>query len=133
MAIPLKEELHRLIDEIPDTRPEVTRVLFELGLLLSFASGNDELLFRRFVREVAEVQTSAEDPDALMVRLKDLRDRWVHGPKRDTDTLLTVLESAPDDDEPLTEAEVAMLAVRRAAATVGPTIRHDELGRKLQA
>jgi hypothetical protein len=54
MALALKEELHRLVDEIPDSRPEVARGLFELGLLLTLASGNDDLMFRRFTCEVAE-------------------------------------------------------------------------------
>ena len=66
MALALKEELHRLVDEIPDSRPEIARVLFELGLLLTFASGNDNLLFRRFTREVAEAQAQSGDADELL-------------------------------------------------------------------
>jgi len=133
MAVALKEELHRLVDEIPDTRPEVARVLFELVFLLIFASRNDELLFRRFLREVVEAQRDSEDPNELLVRLNALRDRWVHGPREAVDPLLRALESAPDDDEPLTSEEVTMLEARRAAAATGRTIPHDEVGRRIQA
>jgi hypothetical protein len=133
MALAFKDELHRLVDEIPETHPEVARVLFELGLLLIFASRNDELLFRRFLREVADLQASAADPDEVMVKLQAMRDRWLHGSHDADDPLLKMLESAPADDEPLTPDEAAILDARRAAATAGPTMSHDELGRKLQA
>jgi hypothetical protein len=47
--------------------------------------------------------------------------------------VLLALELAPDDDEPLTSEEVEMLDARRAAAATGPTVKHDEVGRKLRA
>ena len=118
MVVALKEELHRLVDEIPETRPEVARVLFQLVLLLIFASRNDELLFRRFLREVTEAQGGSEDANELLARLNALRDRWVHGPREAVDPVLRALESAPDDDEPLTSEEVAMLEARRQLARV---------------
>ena len=132
MAVALKDELHRLIDEIPDTHPEVARVLFELTFLLLVSASNDELQFRRIVRDVAEAQAASEDPNELLARLQSLRDGWVHGRGGVADSLLAVLESAPDDDEPLTAEDVALLDARRAAVAVGPTITHDELGRQLQ-
>jgi len=132
MALALKEELHRLVDEIPDSRPEVARVLFELGLLLTFASGNDDLMFRRFTREVAEAQAQAGDAGELLTRLQAVRDRWVHGQDQD-DALLRFLESAPEDDEPLTSEEAAMLDARLSALASGsePTFSHEEVGRML--
>jgi hypothetical protein len=133
MAVALKDELHRLIDEIPDTHPEVARVLFELGLLLIFASRNDELLFRRFLQELADIEARAGDPSDLLARVQALRNRWVHGQNDVDDALLRALESAPDDDEPLTTDEVAMLDARRAAAKTEPAMSHDELGRTLRA
>ena len=133
MALALKEELHRLVDEIPDSRPEVARVLFELGLLLIFASGNDDLLFQRFTREVAEAQEQSTDADELLTRLQVLRNRWVHGQDQDADPLLTFLQSAPDDDEPLTPEEAAMLDAHLSALASGnePTFSHEEVGRML--
>ena len=133
MALALKEELHRLVDEIPDSRPEVARVLFELGLLLTFASGNDNLLFRRFTREVAEAQAQSGDADELLSRLQAMRNRWVHGQDQGTDALLRFLESAPDDDEPLTAEEAAMLDARLSAVAPGsePMFSHEEVSRLL--
>jgi hypothetical protein len=133
MALALKEELHRLVDEIPESRPEVARVLFELGLLLTFASGNDSLMFRRFTREVAEAQAQASNADELLTRLQSVRNRWVHGQEHDDDALLRFLESAPDDDEPLTPEEAAMLDARLAGLASGNerTFSHEEVGRML--
>jgi hypothetical protein len=132
MAVALKEELHRLVDEIPDTRPEVARVLFELAFLLLFASSNDEALFDRFLQDVAEARGDSDDRDQLLARLEALRNRWVHGPREVVDALPRPLELAPDDDEPLTSEEAAMLDARRAAVATGPTIPHDEVGRKIR-
>jgi hypothetical protein len=133
MALALKEELHRLVDEIPDTRPEVARVLFELGLLLMFASGNDDLLFRRFTREVAEAQAQSRDVNELLMRLRAVRNHWVHGQNEDADPLLKFLESAPDDDEALTPEEATILDARLASLVAGaePVYSHEEVGRLL--
>lgn len=133
MALALKEELHRLVDEIPDSRPEVARVLFELGLLLTFASGNDNLMFRRFTREVAEAQAQAGDVDELLTRLQVIRNRWLHGQDPDADALLRFLEAAPEDDEPLTPEEATMLDARLSALAAGSerTFSHEEVGRML--
>ena len=134
MALALKEELHRLVDEIPDSRPEVARVLFELGLLLTFAAGNDHLLFQRFAREVTEAQAQSSDADELLSRLQAVRNRWVHGQNQDADALLNFLESAPDDDEPLTPDEAAMLDARLSALASSnqPKFTHEEVGRMLE-
>ena len=133
MALALKEELHRLVDEISDSRPEVARVLFELGLLLTFASGNDDLMFRRFTREVAEAQAQASDADELLTRLQAVRNRWVHGQDQEADALLRFLESAPEDNEPLTSEEAAILDARLAAlaSVTAPTFSHEDVGRML--
>lgn len=134
MALALKDELHRLVDEIPDSRPEVARVLFELGLLLTFASSNDNVMFRRFTREVAEAQAQAGDADELLMRLQVVRNRWIHGQDQEADALLRFLESAPEDDEPLTPEEAALLDARLSALASGvePTFSHEEVGRMLE-
>jgi hypothetical protein len=53
MAVAFKEDLHRLVDEIPDTHPEIVGILFALVFRLIVASRNDELLFRRLLRELS--------------------------------------------------------------------------------
>jgi hypothetical protein len=141
MAAALKEELHRLVDEIPDTRPDVARVVFEHVLLLLPENPDEDDTFYRalreaadaYLREIANAPTGTDEPATLPVRIRDLRNRWVHG-KHDVEyPLPRSLETAPDDDEPLTSEEIALLDARRAEVSSAPTIPHDELGRKLQA
>jgi hypothetical protein len=62
-----------------------------------------------------------------------MRNRWVHGQDQGTDALLRFLESAPDDDEPLTAEEAAMLDARLSAVASGsePTFSHEEVSRLL--
>jgi hypothetical protein len=132
MAVALKAELHRLVEAIPDARPELTAALLEMGLRLIVASRADELLYRRLLRELAEVQASGHDPTELDARVKELQGRWLDELGAPTLPLPSVLESAPIDDEPLTLEEIAMLDARRATAATGSTISDDELGRLLQ-
>lgn len=88
-------------------------------------------MFRRFTREVAEAQAS--DADELLTRLQAVRNHWLHGQDPDVDALLRFLEAAPEDDEPLTPEEAAMLDARLSALASGsePTFSHEEVGRML--
>lgn len=133
MALALKEELHRLVDEIPDTRPDVAQAIFELFRLIIAVPPNDDLLIRRFLHEVAETQTNPSDTDALLARLKASGRVGEQGADDDVDALLRVLDSAPDDDEPLTPEEIEMLDARLLEAKITPTIPHDEVLRRLRA
>jgi hypothetical protein len=132
MAVALKAELHRLVESIPETHPKVANELIELMFLLVDTSREDERLFNQLVDEIDEIQVSATDPDDLMARLQDLRDRW-SDTRDDADRLLQLLESAPEDDEPVTPEERAMLDARRASTATGSTISDDELGHLLQS
>jgi|SRR3954470_14881680 len=131
MAIAPKAALHRLVEAIPDTQPEVANVLIDLGARLIVASQNDEHLFRRLLSDLADMQASANDPEEQRVRVEDLRNRYLQEADAPVGSLPEVLESAPDDDEPLTAEEVAMLDARHASAKRGSTISDDELSRLL--
>jgi hypothetical protein len=133
MAVAPKAELHRLIEAIPDTRPELADALLELGLRLVVASRADELLYRRLHRELAEVQASGNDPTELSANIKGLRGRWLDELGAPIMPLPPVLESAPIDDEPLTPEEAAILDAWRAAPTPGMSLTHDLLGRARRA
>src|SRR4051794_11884436 len=100
MVVAPKEQLRRLVEAIPHTRPELADILIELGSRLIVASQDDELLYRRLLRELDEVQASSDGPDELRAKVRELRDRWAH-PSYEADPLLQMLESAPIDDEPL--------------------------------
>lgn len=135
MALDLKEELHRLVDEIPDTRPDLARMMLNLvrvaALTHDLEKANPEL--QRLVRDVADLHAHADSSEELASGLDALRNRWVHGHDQEADALLRFLESAPDDDEPLTSEEAAMLDARLSALASGtvPTFSHEEVGRML--
>jgi hypothetical protein len=138
MVLSFKEELHRLVDEIPDSRPDVARVVFEAVLAVIPDRPDDQ--FYRSLREVAEAylrevdRTEASgDMGELPAWVEALRDLRVPGPRDDVDALLRVLESAPDDDEPLTPEEIQMLDERLLEAKTKPLIPHDEVLRRLRS
>ena len=83
MALALKEELHRLVDEIPETNPDVLRGVIELVRLMIAASSTDDTSMRRILRQVANAQADPQDTGEL------------------DDPLPRFLAEAPDDDEPL--------------------------------
>ena len=114
-----------------DTHPELVGNLAALILRLVVAAKNDELMFRRLLRELSAAQDSSASPDEWVAQLKLLRDRWQHAVGEATSPLPPALQSALDDDEPLTPEEAAMLDERRASARTGSTISHDELGKLL--
>jgi hypothetical protein len=132
MAVALKAELHRLVEAIPETHPKVANELIELMFLLVNTSRGDEQRFNQLVDEIAEIQGSSRDLDDLTTRLRDLQDRW-SDTRDDADRLLQLLESAPEDDEPVTPEERAMLDAARAAIASGSTIPHNEVGRMLRS
>ena len=132
MAVALKSELHRLVESIPETQPEVANALIELMFLLVAASRQDEQRFDELVSEIGELQARSKDTADMMVRIRDLQNRWAL-PNDDAERLWQILQAAPPDDEPLTAEEIEMLDRARASIASGSTISHDELGRLLES
>lgn len=134
MALALKKELHRLVDEIPDSRPELVQVMLGIGLLLQTHDlGKADPEFQRLVRDVADLHARTSDPGELAAGWEALRNRWMRGESASEYPLPRVLAEAPDDDEPLTPEEREMLDARLRAAKTTPTIPHDEVVRRLRS
>jgi hypothetical protein len=133
MVMAPKAELHRLVEAIPDTQPELVDALLELGLRLIVASRADELLYRRLLRELAEVQASGNDATELGAKITGLRTRWLDELGAPIVPLPPVLESAPLDDEPLTPEEAAILDAWRATPTPGVSLTADLIDRVRRA
>jgi hypothetical protein len=126
MVIAPKSELHRLVEAIPDTRPDLAEAMIELGLRLLAASRTDEVLYRRLSRELADAQSESSDPSELDTRVTELQSRWLDELGAPSLPLPSFLESAPLDDEPLTPEEATILEARRASLGAKPPITHDE-------
>jgi hypothetical protein len=133
MSIAPKAELHRLVEAIPEARPELAEALMELGLRLLVASRSDELLYRRLHRELVEVQTSASDRAELSTRAQELQSRWLDELGAPTLPLPPALANAPIDDEPLTAEEAAILDARRGPRASGAPLTHDQFDRARRA
>jgi hypothetical protein len=133
MAIAHKAELHRLVDAIPEARPELVEALMEVGLRLLVASRSDELLYRRLHRELVELQTSAGDRTELSTRTQELQSRWLDELGAPTVPLPLTLANAPIDDEPLTAEEIAILNARRGPRASGAPHTHDQFDHACRA
>ena len=141
MALALKEELHRLVDEIPDSRPDIARVVFEHTLLLLPDNPDEDEAFHRALRIVAQdylrdmvwVPTSADDAGEVPAKIRALRDKWVHEKLDIEPPLPRILAEAPEDDEPLTPEEIEMLDARIQALATTPAIPHEEVLRRLRS
>ena len=118
MALALKEELHRLVDEIPESDPR-WRLFFETVL--------------RVLAERPDLKT-----DPLSRSLREAAETYFReGPESagatDVGTLPRVLAEAPEDDEPLTPEEIEMLDSRLRALETTPAIPHEEVLRRLRS
>jgi len=133
MALTLKEELHRLVDEIPDSRPDVTNALAAFATALIHDLGKSDPRFQLVVQDLADLHAQDDGPEELSSRLAALPKRWARDEDERNHPLPRFLAEAPEDDEPLTPEEIAMLHARRASVGLPPARRSHSAARKLPA
>ena len=135
MALALKEELHRLVDEIPSDDPRVMRAVFEALLrVLDERPYPDDPLLRtlrqvveEYLLEVAESEVEAD------VQATEPLSHSASNQRQAAHSLPRVLAEAPADDEPLTPEEIEMLDARIQALVTTPAIPHEEVLRRLRS
>ena len=127
--MPIRDELHRFVDVSPDKQ------LALLGMLLTSsgdpaAPGHRDAATR--VRIVAPHPPPREDLHRLVDAIPDDRlAEAVASLEPVMDPVTRALLMAPEDDEPLTEEDLAAIAEARADRAHGDVVKDEDLDREM--
>jgi hypothetical protein len=119
-----------MVDALPETKLDTAQLLLEVMELL--ARSDDPRLADLSGRLAAGAEARVSDPadeGVVLDELRAIRNLLVH--RIGVDPVLRALEDAPEDDEPVTPGDAAVLDRRRESAASGRTTADHEVARKL--